>query len=182
MFFRSERLFLRPAWPEDANAIHRAIAHEDIVRNLATAPWPYALKDARAFVALERSAKHPSFIVTLPGQGLVGSAGMGMDPETGRLQCGYWIARDWWGRGFATEATRAILQIAHALGHREMTASHFMDNPASGKVLRKAGFMPTGEIRQGYSLARGCSDPVACFVARLGSDDDDDREDMRRAA
>jgi len=40
MFHRSERLLLRPAWPEDWQAVHAAIADEGIVRNLATAPWP----------------------------------------------------------------------------------------------------------------------------------------------
>ena len=41
MFFRSERLFLRPVWPEDWQAILNGIADEAVVRNLARAPWPY---------------------------------------------------------------------------------------------------------------------------------------------
>ena len=94
---------------------------------------------------------------------------MGPDPETGRLQCGYWIDRAWSSRGFATEAVRALLHIARTLGHEEMTASHFIDNPASGRVLRKAGFVPTGDIRAGYSLARGRSDPVATYFIDLST-------------
>ncbi len=48
MFYRSERLFLRPAWPEDRAAIFAGIADEAIVRNLAQVPWSYTIEDARA--------------------------------------------------------------------------------------------------------------------------------------
>ena len=51
MFARTERLLLRPGWAEDAPALAAAIADEMIVRNLATAPWPYRLRDAEAFLA-----------------------------------------------------------------------------------------------------------------------------------
>lgn len=182
MFFRSERLFLRPAWCEDVPAVHHAVAREEIVRNLATAPWPYALEDAAAFVAMERPAKLPNFLITLPDDGVVGSVGLGIDPETDKVQLGYWIGREWWGRGFATEATWAVLRIAHMIGHHEITASHFIDNPASGRVLNRVGFRATGEVRPGYSLARGRRDPVACFVMRFASDNGDHRDSMQQAA
>src|SRR4029453_3588759 len=54
MFARTERLLLRPGWAEDAPALARAIADEQVVRNLATAPWPFALEDAEAFLAAPR--------------------------------------------------------------------------------------------------------------------------------
>ncbi len=171
MFHRSERLFLRPAWREDATAVHHQIGCEEIVRNLATAPWPYGLRDAERFVTMDRPLKLPSFLITLPGEGIVGSAGLGIDAQTGLVQAGYWIGRRYWGLGFATEAARAVLRIAKEIGHRKITASHFVDNPASGKVLRKAGFRPTGTTRLGYSLARGGSDPVACFEMALDAPD-----------
>ena len=186
MFHRSERLFLRPAWPEDWESLHRGIADERVVRNLATAPWPYTAEDAQGFTNREQDSRLPSFMVTLPDEGLIGGAGIGIDKETGEVQLGYWIGRNWWGNGFATEAAKAVLKVAQAIGYDRVTASHFVDNPASGRVLTKAGFRPTGEIRPGYSLARGRRDPVACFVATLDPDDDDGRDDvsaeMRKAA
>ena len=50
MFARTKRLTLRPAWPEDAPAIVRAIGHEEVVRMLSKVPWPYRLADAEAFL------------------------------------------------------------------------------------------------------------------------------------
>ncbi|WP_271439022.1 GNAT family N-acetyltransferase [Pontixanthobacter luteolus] len=182
MFHRTERLFLRPAWPEDWEEIYRGMADQQVVMNLATAPWPYTAEDARNFAARKQDGFLPSFVVTLPEAGLIGGAGIGIGDDTGNVQLGYWIAREWWGKGFATEAARSLLQIAGTLGHKRITASHFIDNPASGKVLRKAGFTPTGRIRPAYSLARGRRDPVACFEAKLDGDDDIGPQDMKQAA
>lgn len=166
MFARTERLLLRPAWGEDAPAILAAIGEEAIVRNLATAPWPYRLEHAQAFVRLERDPRHPCFLVfarTRAAPQLVGGIGIHPDPS-GQVELGYWIARPHWGRGYATEAGRAVLGIARALGHKPLVAGHFLDNPASGAVLWKLGFRPTGKVVQRHSLARGGDAPSALFV------------------
>ncbi len=153
MFHRSQRLFLRPTFPEDCGAILAAVGDEAIVRNLARAPWPYTLDDARAFAAMPQDMRLPHFLVTLPGVGVIGSAGMG--EHEGEPEIGYWIARQHWGRGYATEAAGAVLKIARTLGHRRVVAGHFADNPASGKVLRKLGFVPMGRPGQRFSAGRG---------------------------
>ena len=69
-------------------------------------------------------------------------------------ELGYWIARDCWGRGYASEAARGALEVARLLGYRRI-GGHFTDNPASGRVLRKAGFLPTGKIVSRHSSGRG---------------------------
>jgi RimJ/RimL family protein N-acetyltransferase len=153
VFHRSQRLFLRPAFPEDAAAILAGIAEEAVVRNLAHAPWPYALEDAREFAARPQDLRLPHFLVTLPGHGVIGSAGLG--EHDGAPEIGYWIARAHWGCGYATEAAGAVLRIAAALGHKRLVAGHFTDNPASGRVLRKLGFVPTGCIAKRPCRARG---------------------------
>lgn len=153
MFHRSERLFLRPAFPEDWEGILAGIGgDENIARNLARAPWPYGEADARRFADLPQDLRLPHFLVTLPGKGVIGSAGL--SENDGQPEVGYWIARDYWGQGYATEAARAVLRIARTLGHTRLTAAHFVDNPASGRVLRKLGFVPTGRIAPRYSCAR----------------------------
>ena len=159
MFARTERLFLRPGWMEDAVELQSMIADKAVVRNLATAPWPYALDDARTFLQRPASPSEPSFLITLRTGGapkIIGGAGIGTQAD-GSLELGYWIARPYWGLGFATEAARAVLGIARAMNLPRLTASHMVDNPASGKVLRKLGFEPTGRIVNRYSAGRGSS-------------------------
>lgn len=168
MFIRSERLFLRPAWPEDWEELFPLIADQGVVRNLASAPWPFRAEDAREFAARERVRMLPHFLATLPGANgspIIGSIGLGKDG--GQAELGYWIAREHWGRGYASEAAFAVLRLAAALGHRRVVAGHFVDNPASGRVLRKVGFRSTGEDRQRFSLGRGCDAPSVEYAIEL---------------
>ena len=176
MFATTERLLLRPAWAEDAPAIYRAIVDEGIVRNLAKAPWPYSLADAEAFAATERSPSEPAMLIFLrkaDGPELVGSIGFGRDPS-GRLEFGYWIARPHWGRGYATEAGRAVIAAARdSLRITRLNAGHFLDNPASGRVLHKLGFRPTGQIVPRFSLGRGEAAPCRLFELELGAPEEE---------
>lgn len=173
MFIRSERLFLRPGWPEDWAELLALIDDEAVVRNLARAPWPYRPEDARAFAGLSQDPRHPHFFITQPGPhgarligcvGLIapdaaaGGAGNGGgcgDAALGTAELGYWIGRPFWGRGFASEAVRAVLPFARTLGHRRVTARALTDNPASLRVLAKVGMRPVGAPQPRFSAARG---------------------------
>src|SRR5687768_4918014 len=171
MFTRTERLLLRPGWAEDAPALAAAIGDERIVRNLATAPWPYRLRDAEAFLAQPRDPVLPAFLVferTAAEPVLVGSCGLGRRPS-GAVELGYWIARPFWGRGLATEAGAALLEIARALKLPRLQASHFVDNPASGRVLEKLGFRPTGITAPRLSCARSAEAPSRLLALELAT-------------
>ncbi|MCL9983661.1 MAG: GNAT family N-acetyltransferase [Erythrobacter sp.] len=179
MFHRTERLFLRPTFPEDWEAIFACIGSDEaIARNLARAPWPYGEDAARSFAEMPQNLRLPHFLVTLPGTGVIGSAGMG--ENEGEPEIGYWIAREHWGRGFATEAASAVLRIARTLGHQRLKAGHFIDNPASGRVLRKIGFQPTGRITARHSCARG--GPVDSVEYALDLESDAAPFPVKRAA
>jgi RimJ/RimL family protein N-acetyltransferase len=179
MFARTERLLLRPSWPEDAGELHQAIADEGIVRNLARAPWPYTAEDAVRSATQEHDAHFPSFLMMLRTNGaprLIGACGIGnLDGEP---ELGYWIGRPYWGLGFATEASRAVIEIAKTIGHKKLVASHFTDNPASGKVLRKLGFQSTGKTAQRHSNGRGIATTCALYERSLEDAVTDDG-DMR---
>ena len=156
MFHRSERLFLRPAFPEDAREIYEGICDAGVVQMLARPPWPYRPADAVEFCTRETDPQSPRFVITLPGgkgSPVIGAVGLHRDKDG--LELGYWIARDHWGQGYATEAARGALEVARALGHGRVLSGHFVDNPASGRVLRKLGFRETGEVRPTECRARG---------------------------
>jgi RimJ/RimL family protein N-acetyltransferase len=156
MFARTERLTLRPGWPEDAEALHWAIAHRPVVEKLARVPWPYTIDHARDWLCRPAPTMpvltiHAHDLAPLPR--LVG--GIGLHPEEDGLNLGYWLTPSAWGRGYATEAGRQVVAMArHALGQTRLAAYHHADNPASGRVLHKLGFREAGR-GQRPSLARG---------------------------
>jgi RimJ/RimL family protein N-acetyltransferase len=88
----------------------------------------------------------------------------------GEANIGYWIARAHWGQGYATEAGRAMLALARGLGHKRLVGRHFLDNPASGLVLRRLGFRPTDERRLIFSAGRGRACPSVRLEIELESE------------
>jgi len=171
MFARTPRLLLRPGFPEDAPALAMAMSDKAIARNLAVVPWPYTLRDAEAFLASPRDPVLPSFLIFERTKGaprLIGSCGLGRRPS-GAVEMGYWIARSSWGQGFATEACSALIDVARTLGLASLEGSHFIDNPASSRVLEKLGFEPLGLIAPRMSCARGEEVPACLMRLRLSA-------------
>ncbi|HVF94950.1 MAG TPA: GNAT family N-acetyltransferase [Sphingomonas sp.] len=171
MFARTKRLTLRPGWPEDAPALAAAIAHESVVTRLARVPWPYTEADAAAFLA-QPHAPHETVLMICAHEGgaprLVGT--IGIHAQGAVHEFGYWLTPDAWGRGYATEAGRAVIDIARrALPVVRLEAGYFADNPASGNVLRKLGFRDTGRRERRPSRARGAL--VDAVVMELDVDD-----------
>ena len=183
MFARTPRLLLRPGFPEDAPALAVAIADKAIVSNLATAPWPYRMRDAEAFLARPRDPVLPTLLIferTSGAPQLVGSCGLGRRPS-GSVELGYWVAAPFWGRGFATEACTALVDIARTLGLPSLEGSHFIDNPASARVLEKLGFEPVGIIAPRLSCARGTEVPARLMRLQLACDRCGDEEEALAA-
>jgi RimJ/RimL family protein N-acetyltransferase len=174
MFAVTERLLLRPGWREDAPAVFAAVADEAIARNLSRLPWPYRLEDAEAWLTRPQDPARPSCLIFARelGSGQV-LGGIGIHPlDDGPPELGYWLARRFWGRGIATEAARAMVAAARdSLRLPRLVSGHFLDNPASGRVLEKVGFRPRGGIVPRHSLARG--EDVPCRLMELDLDEDD---------
>lgn len=169
MFARTKRLTLRPAWPEDAAALAQAIGHDTVTRMLLRVPHPYGLADADAFCALPRAHDEARFVIVAHDRGapaLIG--GIGISDHEGCPNLGYWLTPSAWGRGYATEAGRAVVEMArHALPLRRLDAWHFADNPASGAVLRKLGFRATGRTTMRRSPARAEAAPTLGYELDL---------------
>lgn len=175
MFAVTERLLLRPGWVDDAPALTHAIGHEDVVTKLSPVPWPYTLDDARSFLAAPRGAQDATFLIfarTRAEPRLIGC--ISLQDEQGETEIGYWLSPPYWGLGFATEAGRAVVDIARdTLRLPRLVSGHFIDNPASGRVLRKLGFRPTGRIEKRHSTARGHDVPCILYGLDFSEDGDD---------
>jgi len=153
MFARTPRLLLRPGWAEDAPALARAIRGEARSANALDD----ALADAEAFLAEPRDAILPRFLITLRTDGaplVIGTCGL-TRRASGRVEFGCWIEQAFRNQGFATEAGRAVLHIAATLGLPQVEASHFVDHPASGRLLEKLGFATTGLTAPRYNCGLG---------------------------
>ena len=172
MFARTPRLTLRPAWAEDAPALAAAIGHVAVTRNLSRVPYPYGAADAEWFIA-QPIARDELFCLILAHDGAFGAAprligGIGIHRQDGGHELGYWLTPDAWGRGYATESGGAVVHAArHTLGLERLQSGHFADNPASGRVLRKLGFRPTGAVVPQFSRSRGHEVPCVRMEAVL---------------
>jgi len=179
MFARTPRLTLRPAWPEEAGALQDAIAHWPVVANLARVPWPYTVEDARVWLARPDGGPDDVFRVIVAHDGaeprLVGGIGIhpasGVVPDQDAHEIGYWLTPSAWGRGYMTEAVRAMVDHARdGLRMARLSATHFLDNPASGRVMRKLGFQATGRVVTMASRARGGLVQAAVYELDLCAD------------
>jgi ribosomal-protein-alanine N-acetyltransferase len=98
---------------------------------------------------------------------LVGAAGLRFELAHKRGELGYWIARAHWGRGIASEAVRALVEHAfEALALERVFAHHFAWNPASGRVLEKAGLRREGLLRGHVQKDGRAADNVVYGLAR----------------
>jgi len=168
---RTERLTLRALALADAPRLAAITSDPGVARMVSRIPCPNPVVSVEGFILIMQ-ARAPLgtdhvFAIDLPGQGAIGCVGAhGASPQ-GPFELGYYLGRDWWGHGFATEAARAVAAHMEALGATHIEAGHFVDNPASGRVLEKAGFIATGAVAPRFCIARGASVPLRCMVRTL---------------
>lgn len=139
---RTARLRLRYFRPEDAGPFV-ALAGDFAVARM-TSDIPHPLTEAEVGPWLRREPGEERFAIEYEG-GLAGGVGY-FRQASGAAELGFWVGRHLWGRGLATEAVLEVLN--YGFRTRKLAAfssSRFIDNPASDRVLTKAGFTPVGE-------------------------------------
>lgn len=109
----------------------------------ARMPYPYTLDAAHQWIdGLEDGERVFSI---LHADELIGVTGYTLAADRRTAEVGYWIGKPYWGRGFATEAARAVIDFCFRKeGVSAVTCGHFIDNPASARVIGKLGFEPDG--------------------------------------
>jgi RimJ/RimL family protein N-acetyltransferase len=142
----TKRLIMRAPRESDIPALVELADNHHVAQMLALMPHPYGEKDARAFIAMSVGRRPgASYVLTLAGTGtFVGCAGLNLK-ERG-LEIGYWIGEPYWGRGYATEAAHALVDLAfRETGIAVLNASVRVVNPASRRVIHKCGFQYAGQ-------------------------------------
>ncbi len=172
--FDTERLAGRLFRDADAADIAAIAGDVDVARMTGSIPHPYGVESAEGWILTHwgkrrRGVDHTFAVIRKNDGALVGSAGLFKRRAGSMWELGYMLGRNFWGRGYATEAARGVIAWGRAeLGAEAITASVFADNPASARVLEKAGFVSTGERSVAYCVARQA--PMAMLGHELAAD------------
>lgn len=155
------RLRLRRLTVADAPAMAALLGDDhEAIRMTSHVPDPCTVDGARGWIALRSGPDSHPFAIE-HGGAMIGCIGFRLAGGVAGL--GYWIGRAHWGHGFATEAARAILAHAAALGAHRVDADTFTDNPASRRVLAKLGFTWLDDADEDQPL-RGGTRRIARFA------------------
>jgi RimJ/RimL family protein N-acetyltransferase len=140
---KTARLSLRAPLHSDVAAMVALAGDRRVAENTARIPHPYSAADAVTLLAsINQTGGETVFAIELDGA-LIGMCGL--DPRQDGAELGYWLGLPFWGRGYATEAARALIDYAFAkLGYEELSSGARVSNPASRRVLEKCGFQWTG--------------------------------------
>lgn len=143
----TERLVLRPPHDDDVQELAELANDRRIAEMLARMPHPYGEREARQFVASTRNGARAgcTYALSLAGNGaFIGCAGL--DATARGLELGYWIGGPYQGRGYATEAAHALVDLAfRATAIELLSVSCRVINSASRRVIHKCGFQYAGQ-------------------------------------
>ena len=160
--FKTARLLLRPPLEADLQWIVALLDNYAVSKNLRVVPHPYREADGVRWIAdnrdkLANGTDYAFALIRKNDEAFVGVCGVHPARD---FEFGYWIGEPYWGNGYATEAGRRVVSFAFAeLGAPILRARFVIDNPASGRVLTKLGFVHTHDGTC-PSLARGAEIPA----------------------
>lgn len=171
---RTRRLLLRLVTLRDADEITRACSHPSTRWGIHVLPSPYRRSDAVQFVRKKRTQfrRRESLALAIAQRnqdGLVGVIELSVSAGDRRAGLGYWVAPSHRGRGYATEAARAMCRTGFdRLGLHRIEAWVLARNRASIRVLEKAGLRKEGTLRHRFKVGARWLDQVWMGRVRPG--------------
>ena len=156
---QTKRLTLRRPRLSDAKMMAKRLNNPDILRMTATLPMPFFALSGEFWLmraaANWRLGHSYAYAITHTDDSLMGIVDLFKNHEDD-WEIGYWLGKDFWGKGYMPEAAKALLSEAfQTFDTPYIDAGYFKDNPASGRVLEKLGFVAKNETSNLYSVARG---------------------------
>jgi RimJ/RimL family protein N-acetyltransferase len=153
----TQRLVLRPFHVRDGPSVERLAGAREVADTTLTIPHPYPAGGGAQWIAGHAPAWERCDNLALaicdktPSGELLGAISLHVSSAHSHGEIGYWIGLDSWGKGFATEAARALAAYAFAeLGLHRLQGRHFTRNVASGRVLQKLGMRLEGVHRDAF--------------------------------
>lgn len=147
-----KRCIIRPWRKEDADALPKYANNRNIwLRVRDRYPFPYTIDNAKEFLE-QKTSDNPTtgFCIEIKGE-VAGGIGVRLGEDVNRhsAEIGYWLGEPFWGQGIMTEVVKAFSDYAFAnFPLRRIAAEAYANNPASARVLEKAGFQLEGRLRK----------------------------------
>ena len=166
MILQTDRLILRPWRESDAGALYRYASDPEVGLR---AGWPPHNSEEESLEVIRTVfSGEGMWAIELKETGeAIGCAGYlpasasNLQIDNDQAEVGYWVARPYWDRGICTEALRAVVGYCfREKGVSALWGDYFPDNPASGRVMAKCGFVDTGRETLCPNLAVGADRPV----------------------
>ncbi|RAP75561.1 GNAT family N-acetyltransferase [Paenibacillus montanisoli] len=151
---QTTRLLLRPFERKDAAIVQSLAGQYEVARTTLSLPHPYPDGAAEAWIDFRKdAAKHGHgytfAIVESASRQVMGCISLTISAEHRRAEIGYWLGKQYWGQGYATEAATRIVRFGfEALQLNRILGAAMTKNPASCAVLRKAGLKHEGTFKQ----------------------------------
>lgn len=162
----SDRLLLRPWRDDDAATLFKYASDPDVGPRAGWPPHKSVEESLEIIRTLFNNDANWAIVLKVKGE-VVGAIGYGPSCECnlpareGEPLCGYWVGKPYWNRGICTEALGLMLDhIRRTTAITSLISGHFVDNPASGRVMEKCGFKPTGETCIDESQYQGANRPI----------------------
>ena len=170
---RTSQLLLRPFVLEDAVVVQRLAGAYEVASGTLTVPHPYEDGMAESWIGSHEDAweAREGMVLAMVSEddGVVGAISLDLNEMHRRGELGYWVGVPFWGQGYATEASSAVIDFGlEVLELNRIQAQHFVGNPASGRVMQKVGMEYEGTRRQ-HVLRLGRFEDLAVYSV-LSSD------------
>lgn len=163
-------LIIREYRDSDLESLVAQANNLNVSRNLEDRfPYPYTAEDAEEWLALVADQDPLTSFAIAADSGVIGGIGFQLrqDIYRGTAELGYWVGEDYWGRGIATRAVRSVTTWAFdSFPLERMQARVFESNPASCRVLEKAGYTYEGRLRRSVLKINMVMDLIVYAILR----------------
>lgn len=153
IFLETERLLLRRLELGDSERVEELASDYELAKTTLTVPHPYPAGSAKDFIRSVWGAEDKGLVVFAviekESERLIGIINIKQTLAYKRGELGYWVGRPFWGKGYGTEAARAVVEYGfNELGLNKVFAGAFADNPGSWRIMEKVGMKHEGTWRQ----------------------------------
>lgn len=158
---QTERILLRPWLDTDAEALYKYASEPEVGLRAGWSPHQSVEESLEVIRTVFRSDTIWAIVLKATGEaigamGYMPECNLNLPAREGEPLVGYWVGKPYWNQGICTEALQLMLdKIRRETHYTSLISSHFVDNPASGRVMEKCGFVPTGETAVDQSLTSG---------------------------